>query len=82
MLVLTRKNQESVVVGGRDGGEYLLRITVIEIRGRRVILGFEAAQEIPVHRSELWEQRHPGGRSKSPVTQQCRGERRDGSTGG
>ncbi len=56
MLVLSRKNQEAVVVGSADGGEYLVRITVIEIRGSRVKLGFEAADEIRVHRFELWEQ--------------------------
>jgi carbon storage regulator CsrA len=57
MLVLSRKHQEPVIVGRPDDGEYLLRITVIEIRGNRVTLGFEAAKEVPVHRSERWEQR-------------------------
>jgi carbon storage regulator len=66
MLVLSRKRQESVVVGSPDGGRILLRIMVIEIRGSRVKLGFEAAEEIPVHRSELWEQRRSGDRSNRP----------------
>lgn len=60
MLVLSRKRQESVVVGNPDGSECLLTITVIEIRGNRVKLGFEANNGVPVHRSELWEQRHAG----------------------
>ena len=55
MLVLSRKHQESVVVGNSDGSECLLKVTVIEIRGNRVKLGFEAAVDIPIHRTELWE---------------------------
>ena len=32
MLVLSRKNRESVVVGGADGLHRLLRVKVLEIR--------------------------------------------------
>ncbi len=55
MLVLTRKSQEAVVVGGSDGFERLLKVTVLEIKGRSVRLGFEANKEVPVHRWEVWE---------------------------
>jgi carbon storage regulator len=55
MLVLSRKKQESVVVGGVNGGEHLLKVTVIEISGGRVRLGFDAKHELPVHRAEVWE---------------------------
>lgn len=60
MLVLSRKNQESVVVVGPHNNECLLKITVIEIQGGRVKLGFEAADDVPIQRSELWEQMHTG----------------------
>ena len=33
MLVLSRKNRESVVVGGADGLHRLLKVTVLDIRG-------------------------------------------------
>ena len=33
MLVLSRKSQESVVVGGTDGLHRLLKVTVLDIRG-------------------------------------------------
>ena len=33
MLVLSRKNRESVVIGGSDGIHRLLKVTVLEIRG-------------------------------------------------
>jgi carbon storage regulator CsrA len=55
MLVLSRKNQESVVIGGRDGLHRLFRITVLEIRGRSVKLGFDVDADVPVHRAEVWE---------------------------
>ena len=55
MLVLSRKNQESVVVGGADGFQSLVKITVLAVIGGNVKLGFEAAADIPVHRLEIWE---------------------------
>jgi len=55
MLVLSRKNQESVVVGGSDGIHRLLRVKVLEIRGTNVTLGFEVDPDVPVYRSEVWE---------------------------
>jgi carbon storage regulator len=55
MLVLTRKNQESVVVGGAGGFESLLVVTVLEIGNGKVRLGFEVDKSIPVHRREVWE---------------------------
>jgi carbon storage regulator len=55
MLVLSRKRQESVVVGGSIGFTRLLKVTVLEINGGTVRLGFEAPADIPVHRSEVWE---------------------------
>ena len=42
MLVLSRKSQESVVVGGPGALEPLLKVTVLEIKNDRVRLGFEA----------------------------------------
>ena len=55
MLVLSRKDQESVVVGGADGFHRLLKVTVLGIRGTSVKLGFEVDPDVPVHRSEVWE---------------------------
>jgi carbon storage regulator len=55
MLVLSRKNRESVVVGGTDGFHHLLKVTVLDIRGANVKLGFEADRSVSVHRGEVWE---------------------------
>lgn len=55
MLVLSRKPLEAVVVGGADGFEKLLKVTVLEIKHGSVRLGFEVAEDVPVHRGEVWE---------------------------
>ena len=60
MLVLTRKNQESVVVGGSGGFESLLIVTVLEIGNGKVRLGFEADKSVVVHRREVWEKVREG----------------------
>jgi carbon storage regulator CsrA len=67
MLVLSRKMQESVVVGGCDGFERLLKVTVLEIEGGKVRLGFEVDKDVPVHRWEVWERILAGGRPDSPA---------------
>jgi len=71
MLVLTRKCQEVVVVSGADGLSVLLKVTVLGIDNGKVRLGFEAAQEVPVHRLEVWEriraEAQIDARTESPV---------------
>jgi carbon storage regulator len=66
MLVLTRKNRESVVIGRPGEMEIALEITVLEIEGGRVRLGFEADNKMPIHRREVWDRicngnGHPDG---------------------
>jgi carbon storage regulator CsrA len=67
MLVLSRKSQESVVVGGSGGFEHLLKVTVLEIRGGRVRLGFEVDATVPVHRWEVWERSRASGPPAPPT---------------
>ena len=55
MLVLTRKNRESVVIGRPEDNQVVLQITVLDIEGGRVRLGFEADQKMPIHRREVWD---------------------------
>lgn len=47
MLVLARKSGESVVIGSD------ITVTVLEVRGDRVKLGFSAPGEVPIHRLEV-----------------------------
>jgi carbon storage regulator len=67
MLVLTRKCQETVVVAGTDGLSVLLKVTVLGITDGKVRLGFEAAENVPVHRSEVWERIHANAQSAGPA---------------
>ena len=60
MLVLTRKCQEAVVVSGADGCKVLLKVTVLGIERGKVRLGFEAPEDVPVHRLEVWERIRAG----------------------
>ena len=66
MLVLSRKSQEAVVVGGSDAFERILKVTVLEINGGKVRLGFDVDADVPVHRWEVWERIHAGGRPANP----------------
>jgi carbon storage regulator len=47
MLVLSRKRGERIVIGTD------VTVTVLEVRGDRVRLGFDAPVEVPVHREEV-----------------------------
>jgi carbon storage regulator len=49
MLVLSRKRGETVVIG-RD-----IEVTVLEVHGDRVKLGFCGPAEVPIHRQEIHE---------------------------
>lgn len=49
MLVLSRFENEAVMIGE------LVKVIVVEIRGNKVRLGFEAPREVPIHRREVWE---------------------------
>jgi carbon storage regulator CsrA len=66
MLVLSRKIQESVMVGGQDGMHSLLKVTVLEVARGKVKLGFEVAADVPVHRLEVWERLRAGGELHQP----------------
>ncbi|MBW3601068.1 MAG: carbon storage regulator [Planctomycetes bacterium] len=49
MLVLSRKNRQSVVIDGR------ITIKVLQIKGNSIRLGIEAPREMSVRRGELEE---------------------------
>jgi len=49
MLVLSRKKNESIVIG------HDITIVVVEIRGDKVRLGIEAPKNVDVHRQEVYD---------------------------
>ncbi|HOY65168.1 MAG TPA: carbon storage regulator CsrA, partial [bacterium] len=50
MLVLSRKLEESIMVGDH------IEIKVIAVHGETVKLGISAPRNIPVHRKEIYEE--------------------------
>ena len=48
MLVLSRKRDERIIIGGN------IVITVVEVRGDKVRLGVVVPREKSVHRQEVW----------------------------
>ena len=49
MLVLTRKRGEVIVINDN------IKVTVVEIRGDKVRLAFDAPREVVVHRQEVYD---------------------------
>lgn len=47
MLILTRREGESIVIAGN------IRVTVLEARGDQVRIGIDAPRSISVHRAEI-----------------------------
>lgn len=52
MLVLSRRKEESLVIGD---GDSQVTVTVISVSGDKVRLGIEAPKNIPIHRTEVYE---------------------------
>ena len=53
MLVLTRRANQSIVIGTD------VTVTVLEIRGDQIRLGITAPRDVAVHREEVWLQLQP-----------------------
>ncbi len=51
MLILSRRKHETIYIGDD------IRISVIEMIGNQIRLGFEADQKIPIYREEIYQQR-------------------------
>jgi carbon storage regulator len=50
MLVLTRKVNQTIVIGEN------VEVVVLEVRGEQVRLGIRAPRDVTVHRKEIFEQ--------------------------
>jgi carbon storage regulator len=49
MLVLTRRTNETLMIGGE------VTVTVLGIKGNQVRIGVNAPREVAVHREEIYE---------------------------
>jgi carbon storage regulator len=52
VLVLTRRPQQSIIIGND------VVVTVLEIKGDSVRIGIQAPHEVEVHRAEVYAQLH------------------------
>jgi carbon storage regulator len=67
MLILSRKSKESVVIGAADDMQELVRVTVLEVSGGTVKLGFEADDDVAVYREEVWERVRAESKAAAPT---------------
>lgn len=59
MLVFSRKRDESSVICHPETGEPLAVVTILEIRGDKVRIGFQAEKDTLIYRWEIWEKIQP-----------------------
>jgi carbon storage regulator len=50
MLILTRRNAESLIIGEGE-----ITLTVLGIKGNQVRIGVQAPKEVAVHREEIYQ---------------------------
>lgn len=50
MLALSRKEGESVMIGGD------IEITVLEVKGEQIKIGISAPKSVPIYRKEIYSQ--------------------------
>jgi len=64
MLVLTRKLQQSIVIGDE------IEVVVLEIRGEQVRIGIKAPKNVTVHRKEIYDQIQEENRGATEVREE------------
>ncbi len=62
MLVLSRKINQSIMIGDS------IRLVVVAVDRDQVKLGIEAPRDIPVHRSEIYEEIQKANRAAAEAT--------------
>lgn len=66
MLVLSRKKGETTIIGRK------IRVTVLDVSGNRVKLGFSGPPDVPIHREELLAAMLAAASSAGPETPEQR----------
>ncbi|MEX2242733.1 MAG: carbon storage regulator CsrA [Fimbriimonadaceae bacterium] len=61
MLVLTRKVNQSIVIGDD------IEVVVLEVRGEQIRLGIKAPRDVVVHRKEIYDQIQEENKAASGV---------------
>jgi carbon storage regulator len=60
MLVLTRKSNQSIMIGDD------VEVSVLAVTGEKVRIGIQAPQEVPVFRKEIYLEIHREGGEAAP----------------
>jgi carbon storage regulator len=60
MLVLTRKSNQSIMIGDE------IEVSVLSVMGEKVRIGIQAPQRVPVFRKEIYLEIHREGGTGSP----------------
>jgi carbon storage regulator len=72
MLVLSRKKDESIMIGDE------VEITIVDVRGDKVRLGITAPKSIPVHRREVYDaiqrEKKAAKEAQNNTEQECKEE--------
>ncbi|HEX5443111.1 MAG TPA: carbon storage regulator CsrA [Pirellulales bacterium] len=63
MLVLSRTRGEQIVIDGN------ITVTVLEVRGDKVRLGFDGPAEVPIHRQEVFQRLEQDRQNWDPSVQ-------------
>ena len=56
MLVLTRRLNQSILIGDPRKPEECIEVTGIEVRGDQVRIGTKASRDVVVHRREIYDE--------------------------
>ncbi len=60
MLVLTRKSNQSIMIGDE------IEVSVLSVMGEKVRIGIQAPQKVPVFRKEIYLEIHREGSGVAP----------------
>ena len=67
MLVLTRRTDQSIVIGDPQKPGECIEVVVVEVRGDQVRVGVQAPRSVAVDRTEIWEQKQQEKAAASPA---------------
>jgi len=62
MLVLTRKSNQSIMIGDE------IEVSVLSVMGEKVRIGIQAPQKVPVFRKEIYLEIHREATGVAPTT--------------
>jgi carbon storage regulator len=68
MLVLTRKSNQSIMIGDD------VEVTVLSVMGEKVRIGIQAPGDVPVFRTEIYLEIHRGQRDQTQSEEEARAE--------